>query len=87
MKKSQNSSNQGFSYYYFCLMMDLDFIHLANGSGSRRSKTKVRVRIHNTDKYINFLIPRSFFTLFSLRSDPASLFSMQKAAATVSYLH
>ncbi len=57
-KKSQNSRNQGFSYY-FCLMIEgsgSGSIPLTNGSGSgsRRPKntwiqwTRIRIRIRNT---------------------------------------
>ncbi len=58
-KKSQNSRNQCFSYY-FCLMIEgsrSGSIFLTNGSasGSRRPKNmwirwiRIRIRIHNTD--------------------------------------
>jgi hypothetical protein len=45
--KSQNSRNQGFSYY-FCLMIEgSGSIPLTNGSGSR---TRIQIRIRNTVK-------------------------------------
>jgi hypothetical protein len=55
-KKSQNSRNQGFSYY-FCLMIEgcgSGSVPLTNGSGSRRPKHIVwirRIRIRNTGGY------------------------------------
>ncbi len=64
-KKSQSSSNQGFSYY-FCLVIEgsgsgsrAGSIPLTNGSGSRRPKNmwiqwigiRIRIRIRNTGKY------------------------------------
>ncbi len=52
-KESQNSKNQGFSYY-FCMIIEgsgagSGSIHLINGSGSRRPKNMwIRIRIRNT---------------------------------------
>ncbi len=46
-KESQNSRNQGFSYY-FCLMIEgSGSVHLTNGSGSRKPKN-ILIRIPNT---------------------------------------
>jgi hypothetical protein len=50
IKKSQNSRNQGFSYY-FCLVIEgsgAGTVPLTNGSGSRRPKNIriLRIRIH-----------------------------------------
>jgi hypothetical protein len=39
-KESQNSRNQGFSYY-FCMMIE--------GSGRLKNMWRIRIRIHNTD--------------------------------------
>ncbi len=52
-KKSQNSGNQGFSYY-FCLMIE------ESGSESRRPKN-LRIRIRNTDQNKGY---RKFIILF-----------------------
>jgi hypothetical protein len=53
-KKSQNSRNQGFSYY-FCLMIEgSGFGPLSNGSGSGRPK-HLRIRIRNI-AYMIYLI-------------------------------
>jgi hypothetical protein len=63
-KESQNSRNQGFSYY-FCMMIKgsgsragsgSESIPLTSGSGSRRPKNMwirwIRIRIRNTDKKV-----------------------------------
>ncbi len=49
IKKSQNSRNQGFSYY-FCLMIEgSGFVPLTNGSGYRSGRPKnIQSRIRNT---------------------------------------
>ncbi len=56
IKKSQNSTNQGFSYY-FCLMMEgfgPRFLLVTSGSGCGSEKPKniwiLRIRIYNTGK-------------------------------------
>jgi hypothetical protein len=49
IKKSQNSRNQGFSYY-FCLVIEgAGSVPRTNGSGSGRPKNiRIRLRIRNT---------------------------------------
>jgi hypothetical protein len=54
IKKSQNSRNQGFSYY-FCLMIERSGpVPLTNGSrsGFRRPKN-IRIRIRNTAHFFH----------------------------------
>jgi hypothetical protein len=56
-KESQNSRNQGFSYY-FCMMIEgSGSIPLASGSGSGSWRPKnmwIRIRISNTDCTISY---------------------------------
>ncbi len=61
-KESQNSRIQGFSYYYFCMMIEgsgsgsragSGSIPLTSGSG-RQKNTWIRIRIRNTDFNIHF---------------------------------
>ncbi len=79
-KKSQNSRNQGFSYY-FCLMIEgtgSGSVPLTNGSGSRRSINIwiLQIRVRNTgfyhfknfSKQIYFSKLHSFYLVFSLFS-------------------
>ncbi len=72
-KKSQNSRNQGFSYY-FCMMIEgSGSITLTNGYGSRRPKNMwirwIQIRIRNTDAnnffafYILMVYLHHFFLL------------------------
>ncbi len=52
IKKSQNSCNQGFSYF-FCLMIE------GSGSGSGRpNNLRIWIRIHNTGFFVTSLSPR-----------------------------
>ncbi len=54
-KKTQNSGNQSFSYY-FCLMIEgSGSIPLTNGSGSRRPKN-MWIRIRNTGFFYTFSV-------------------------------
>ncbi len=60
-KESQNSRNQGFSYY-FCMMTEGSGSKpLTNGSGSGRPKNRwIRIRIHNTGSmFVVFTVPVS----------------------------
>ncbi len=61
MKKSQNSRNPGFSYY-FCLMIEGSVsgsLPRTTGSESRRPKN-VRIRIRNTERHdINTAMPKA----------------------------
>ncbi len=55
---TQNNRNQGFSFLYFCLMMEgSGSVLVTNGSGSGRPRNIwiLGIRIHNTDlKYQNY---------------------------------
>jgi hypothetical protein len=62
-KESQNSRNQGFSYY-FCMMIEgsgSGFIPLTSGSGSGSGRPKnmwirwIRIRIRNTGCWVTFV--------------------------------
>ena len=77
IKKSQNSRNQGFSYY-ICLMLEGSrsrSVPLTNGSGSRRPKNirilriRIRTRINNC-----FLLDMADYYL------PSIIFHKRKAA-------
>ncbi len=65
LKESQNSRNQGFSYYFFMMIEGSGSIPTTNGSGSGRAKNmwiRIRIRIRSRNTGILFVI---FFWLTS----------------------
>jgi hypothetical protein len=58
-KKSQNSKNQGFSYYFYMMIEGSGSIPLTNGSGSERPKKNMGIRIRNTGEKLVILATKA----------------------------
>ncbi len=92
-KVSQNSRNQGFSYY-FCMMIEgfgSGSIPLTNGSGSGKPKNKwirwirIRIRIRNTGRKVR-TITHFFKILPKLRKTSCGQIALLLSTGTVSQI-